>query len=75
MHSMKNGVRCELTADEEAEFLANGACEAEAKTARDDAKAAKLALCALRLADVPADADLGQLRAIVQCLIEQVRGD
>ena len=71
MHRIVDGIQVELTPAEEAEVIA----ERAALDAQEAAKAAKLALCATRLADVPADADLGQLRAIVQCLIEEMRGD
>lgn len=65
----------DMSAKDQADHTAMQKKAAEDQLAQDDAKAAKLALCATRLADVPAEADLGQLRAIVQCLIEEIRGD
>ncbi len=75
MHRIVDGIQVELTPAEEAEVIAERAAARAELDAQEAAKAAKLALCATRLADVPADADLGQLRAIVQCLIEEMRGD
>ena len=74
MHKLVNGSRVELTTTESdalrAEWAAVAAEKIVAQTTRDAATARKDA----RLADVPVDADLAQLRTIVQGLINEMRG-